>query len=102
MSDYCAGCAYDPAVKTGPGACPFNILYWNFLVENRAALAKNPRMAMPYRTLDRMAPERRKAIVREAAAFLAGLAGDSGPQGGGRAQLALDLDAPPPRAAARP
>jgi deoxyribodipyrimidine photolyase-related protein len=102
MSDYCSGCAYDPAVKTGPGACPFNVLYWNFLIENRAALGKNPRMAMPYRTLDRMAPERRKAIVKEAAAFLAGLAGDTGAQGGGRAQLALDLDAPPPRGAARP
>jgi deoxyribodipyrimidine photolyase-related protein len=102
MSDYCSGCAYDPAVKTGPGACPFNILYWNFLVENRAALAKNPRMAMPYRTLDRMAPERRKAIVKEAAAFLASMGGDTGPQGGGRAQLALDLDAPPVRSATRP
>ena len=70
MSDYCRGCAYDPAVKDGPGACPFNILYWAFLMENAEALAGNPRMAMPYRTLERMAPERRARLKAEADAFL--------------------------------
>jgi len=70
MSDYCSGCRYDPGTKSGPGACPFNLLYWNFLIENRATLARNPRMAMPYRTLDAMAPARRETVVREATAFL--------------------------------
>jgi deoxyribodipyrimidine photolyase-related protein len=70
MSDYCRGCAYDPAVKDGPGACPFNILYWAFLMDNAEALAGNPRMAMPYRTLERMAPERRARLKAEADAFL--------------------------------
>jgi deoxyribodipyrimidine photolyase-related protein len=73
MSDYCRGCRYDPAVKTGPGACPFNYLYWNFVMENRAALARNPRMAMPYRSLDAMSEDRRETIRRESAAFLASL-----------------------------
>eukprot|EP01037_Dinobryon_pediforme_P012758 gene12758-12855_t len=54
MSDYCSGCFYDPKVKTGPKACPFNYLYWNFLIENEARLAQNPRLAMPYRTLNLM------------------------------------------------
>ena len=75
MSDYCAGCRYDPKVKLGPGACPFNPLYWHFLIENRATLAANPRMAMPYRTLAAMAPDRVAQITREATAFLDGLAG---------------------------
>jgi len=70
MSDYCAGCAYDPKVKLGPKACPFNYLYWNFLIVNEARLRNNPRMGMPYRTLARMAGERRKRIVREAESFL--------------------------------
>lgn len=73
MSDYCLGCAYDPVVKDGPGACPFNILYWAFLMENAEALAGNPRMAMPYRTLERMAPERRARLKAEADAFRDGL-----------------------------
>jgi deoxyribodipyrimidine photolyase-related protein len=70
MSDYCAGCRYDPEVKSGPKACPFNPLYWNFLIENEAKLAKNPRMAMPYRNLQRFSTERRAEITREATAFL--------------------------------
>jgi deoxyribodipyrimidine photolyase-related protein len=73
MSDYCGPCVYSPNIKIGKGACPFNLLYWDFLERNRDMLARNPRMAMPYRTLDRMAPERRDTIRAEAAAFLDGL-----------------------------
>jgi deoxyribodipyrimidine photolyase-related protein len=70
MSDYCRSCRYDPALKSGPDACPFNALYWNFLIENEAKLAGNPRMAMPYRTLAKMTPARRAEIVADASAFL--------------------------------
>lgn len=73
MSDYCRGCRYDPKVKEGPKACPFNYLYWHFLIENESRLARNPRMAMPYRTLAKMAPERRAAIEADATAFLGAL-----------------------------
>jgi deoxyribodipyrimidine photolyase-related protein len=73
MSDYCAQCAYDPKLKSGPKACPFNYLYWNFLIENQQKLSANPRMAMPYRTLAKMGDERRAKIVSEARAFLAGV-----------------------------
>ncbi len=48
MSDYCRHCRYDVRQATGPDACPFNFLYWNFLVENGDALSRNPRMAMMY------------------------------------------------------
>lgn len=75
MSDYCQGCAYDPKVKLGPNACPFNYLYWNFLIANAATLSPNPRMALPYRTLDRMPAAQRAEIIREANAFLAALQG---------------------------
>ncbi|CAM5470981.1 (6-4) photolyase [Mycolicibacterium aubagnense] len=73
MSDYCGTCAYNPKIKNGPGACPFNFLYWNFLIENRIYLEQNPRMGMPYRTLDRMPKERVKIITQEARAFIEGL-----------------------------
>jgi deoxyribodipyrimidine photolyase-related protein len=70
MSDYCGKCRYDPKQKSGPDACPFNPLYWHFLIENRDTLDKNPRLAMPYRNLDKMTDARRAEIVREARAFL--------------------------------
>ncbi|KPF67114.1 deoxyribodipyrimidine photolyase [Bosea sp. AAP35] len=70
MSNYCGSCVYDPKIKTGEGACPFNPLYWNFLIENRGRLGNNPRMAMPYKTLDKMPADRVATIIREANAFL--------------------------------
>lgn len=72
MSDYCRGCTYDVAAKSGDSACPFNYLYWNFLIENADRLAGNPRMAMPYRTLDGLGEQRREEITTDAARFLAG------------------------------
>jgi deoxyribodipyrimidine photolyase-related protein len=70
MSDFCAACRYDPTIKLGAKACPFNYLYWNFLIENERRLGGNPRMAMPYRTLRAMPAERRARIAVEASAFL--------------------------------
>lgn len=73
MSDYCRTCRYDPKAKPGPGACPFNALYWNFLHENRARLARNPRMALPYRALDGMDGALLGAHLAAAQGFLAQL-----------------------------
>ncbi len=73
MSDYCAGCTYSPKTKLGSKACPFNYLYWHFLIVNEAQLKDNPRMVMPYRTLARMSKERRRQVVKEAGEFLARL-----------------------------
>jgi deoxyribodipyrimidine photolyase-related protein len=70
MSDYCGSCAYDVKAKAGARACPFNYLYWNFLIGNEGKLGRNPRMAMPYRTLAKMTPERRAEIASDAARFL--------------------------------
>lgn len=70
MSDLCGGCAYDVKQKTGPQACPFNYLYWAFLIRQTDKLAGNQRLAMPYRTLAGWPPERKAAILAEAEAFL--------------------------------
>jgi deoxyribodipyrimidine photolyase-related protein len=70
MSDYCGGCAYDVKEKLGPKACPFNYLYWDFIDRHEARFARNPRMAMPVKTLRAMEPSRRTAIKAEAEAFL--------------------------------
>lgn len=70
MSDYCRGCAYKVSAKTGPDACPFNLLYWHFLNRHRDRFEGNPRMANMYRTWDRMAQDRRETVLRDAAGFL--------------------------------
>jgi deoxyribodipyrimidine photolyase-related protein len=44
MSNYCTGCRYDPQKKTGPEACPFNYLYWDFIDRHAERFAANPRM----------------------------------------------------------
>jgi deoxyribodipyrimidine photolyase-related protein len=74
MSDFCSACAYEVKLKTGPKACPFNYLYWAFLIRHEERLAENPRMAMPYRTLATWSRERALAVLAEADAFLATVA----------------------------
>ncbi|MEM8630590.1 MAG: cryptochrome/photolyase family protein [Pseudomonadota bacterium] len=73
MSDYCRSCAYSVTKKIGEGACPFNLLYWHFLIRHRARFEGNPRMAQMYRTFDRMDADRKDAVLQEAAGVLARL-----------------------------
>jgi len=69
MSDYCAGCRYDPGRMDGESACPFTVLYWDFLLRNRVRLAHNPRMGLQLRNADRLAPVEAKGIRRRADAL---------------------------------
>lgn len=73
MSDYCGACRFDVKQRTGPDACPFNPLYWDFLARNREKLATNPRMRQMYATYDRFPEPERKAIAEAAATVLTGL-----------------------------
>ncbi len=70
MSDHCKKCAYSVTKKTGEGACPFNLLYWHFMERHRDRFGKNPRMGQMYATWDRMDPDRREKVLKEADAFL--------------------------------
>jgi deoxyribodipyrimidine photolyase-related protein len=70
MSDYCKSCRYDVDLKSGPDACPFNYLYWDFLVRNRKLLRGNPRMGQMYSSYDRMSPTRHAEIAADAQLFL--------------------------------
>jgi len=67
MSNYCKGCRYDPAQRTGPDACPFTVFYWDFLIRNKDRLAANNRMAMMFKNVDAIAPEARVQISIDAA-----------------------------------
>ncbi len=66
MSNYCAGCRYDPGLDTGPRACPFTTLYRDFLLRHESRLRANPLLAMQLRNLNRLTPAQRRAIRRQA------------------------------------
>ena len=70
MSDYCKDCSYKVRDKTGPDACPFNVLYWHFLDRHRDRFAQNPRMGQMYATWDRMDEDRRKTVLADAETVL--------------------------------
>ena len=55
MSDFCGRCAFDPKKS-----CPFTPLYWAYLARHERALADNPRLAMPLRSLAKRSPAQRE------------------------------------------
>ena len=73
MSNYCGGCRFDVKQRTGPQACPFNALYWDFIARHRDRIGGNPRMAQMVRNYDKFAAGEQQRIADSAAAFLAGL-----------------------------
>lgn len=70
MSDYCGDCHYRVTEKTGEKACPFNLLYWDFLARHRDRFESNPRMRVIYGNWDRMEEKHRRTVRREARGFL--------------------------------
>jgi deoxyribodipyrimidine photolyase-related protein len=73
MSNYCKQCHFNPKEKNGETACPFNALYWNFLVKKREVLANNQRMSMMYRILDKKSEEELSAHLERAEMLLTDL-----------------------------
>ncbi len=70
MSNYCAGCHYDNKLKIGENACPFNSLYWNFYAKYESKLCKNPRIGMMYRVWEKMSPDVKVNIIKQAEYYL--------------------------------
>jgi deoxyribodipyrimidine photolyase-related protein len=66
MSNYCAGCRFDPVKSVGDEACPFTTLYWDFLLRHEELLAANQRMALQVKNLGRLTPAQRADVQRHA------------------------------------
>ena len=66
MSTYCTSCSYDKKIRVGKNACPFNSLYWNFLDDKKEHFAKNNRMAMMLRLLEKIPAEELVSIKERA------------------------------------
>lgn len=70
MNDYCSGCSFNPLKRIGADACPFNFLYWNFLLSHASALSANPRISPGVRGIKRIGEPERAEIQAAAARFL--------------------------------
>ncbi|GHO48208.1 cryptochrome/photolyase family protein [Ktedonospora formicarum] len=70
MSNYCSECHYSPKERTGEKACPYNLLYWDFLAQNEELLRSNPRLGPNVLGLRNISEQERKAIHQQAVAFL--------------------------------
>ena len=66
MSNHCKGCKFNPALATGDAACPFTTLYWDYLNRHVDTLAKNPRMLMQLKNLNRLSDDARAEIASQA------------------------------------
>lgn len=73
MSDYCRSCVYKVTESTADNACPFNALYWHFIMRHDDQLRSNQRMGMTYKNLDRLAESKRKALWQRGQMLLAKL-----------------------------
>jgi deoxyribodipyrimidine photolyase-related protein len=62
MSNACKACPFDPTQRTGPTACPFTTLYWDFLTRHNQTLAGNPRMALQIRNAQALTDDERAEI----------------------------------------
>jgi deoxyribodipyrimidine photolyase-related protein len=95
MSNYCAGCRFDPAKSVGVNACPFTTLYWDFLLRHERALAANQRMSLQVKNLARIDVKQRKEIraraqsIRENGGAPPGV--DEGNSGGRSGEKQLEL-----------
>jgi deoxyribodipyrimidine photolyase-related protein len=69
MSNHCAHCPKKPGEATGPKACPYTTLYWDFLDRHRERFVRHPRLGQQVRNLDAR-PESARLAIREAASDL--------------------------------
>jgi deoxyribodipyrimidine photolyase-related protein len=67
MSDYCSGCPYDPKRSSGPNACPFTTLYWDFIDRHATRFAGHPRMGMAVNAWKKRDAADKSAILERAA-----------------------------------
>lgn len=73
QSNYCASCWYTVRETTGNRACPFNGLYWHFLMRHQDRFRSNGRMGLMYRHLDKKTEAERAAVWQQGENLIARL-----------------------------
>ncbi|NRA73466.1 MAG: cryptochrome/photolyase family protein [Rickettsiales bacterium] len=70
MSNYCKSCKYNVKIKETSEACPFNYLYWSFLMKHNKKFAGNSRMHVMYNILNKMNNQQKELIFDNTRRFL--------------------------------
>lgn len=70
MSNFCDHCPYNPNEATTTDACPFNALYWDFMVRNKEKLKQNQRLPYVYATWEKFSPQKQQAIRAKASEII--------------------------------
>ena len=73
QSNYCKSCWYKVRETTGARACPFNGLYWHFLMRHQDRFRSNGRMGLMYRNLDKKSDAERDALWHQGEQLIARL-----------------------------
>jgi deoxyribodipyrimidine photolyase-related protein len=63
QGNHCHQCVYSPAKTTGPGACPYNSLYWHFIDRHLDSMRANARMGLVVANWTRRDQEERNVIL---------------------------------------
>lgn len=75
MGDHCGSCPYSRQKRTGPDACPFNALYWDFIARHPQVFEGNPRMVWSSHQWQKMPAGEQTALREQASHWLAHLDG---------------------------
>ncbi|MCC5932593.1 MAG: cryptochrome/photolyase family protein [Balneolales bacterium] len=70
MGDYCKNCHYSVSQKSGPKACPFNYLYWNFVDKHQPAFEENGRVSFMLNMLNKKSGEERRQIREDSERYI--------------------------------
>jgi deoxyribodipyrimidine photolyase-related protein len=66
MSNYCAGCKYNPKEKFSDDACPLNALYWNFYIKQKEKLMGNQRLGIVWMQINKISHDEKIKITEKA------------------------------------
>lgn len=73
MSNFCKGCYYDVKTNDKENSCPYNTLYWDFMIRNEDKLRNNMRLKYVFSTLDKMTKEKKKCLTQRSEQMLKNL-----------------------------
>lgn len=70
MSNFCSDCRYNVKEKLTDNACPFNDLYWGFLIQHHDKLKQNPRLKFAFNYIAKMSDDLKKRYLKKRMALI--------------------------------